>query len=275
LWKIRTGKSVTALRLASLIDKTFNADTVTDRVFYKPSELLSALDDIGRRKEYGRCFIVDEAEEMISNTAWQSSMNRAIALTAATGGYRRACIFWVTPVLNYIDKRIRLLLNGWGMCQLNMRTGNKMSAGMRYYAIATNDIGDQIWRRKLSFWDNEDAKQIKASYYDVDLPDVEMLKRYVEHSNAAKDALNIRLRKTIENEENEILGEKTVAEFDTDLIVDQLRRNNFISKALNEKGKVAERQVNFILKKEMNKHVTARKVGEITMALNFGEKTKE
>jgi len=272
-WKIRTAKSVTALRLASLVDPTFNEDTVTERVFYKPSELLTALDYVGRRKEYGRAFIVDEAEEMISNTAWQSSMNRSIALTAATGGYRRTFIIWVTPTLNYIDKRIRLLLNGWGMTQLEMGR-NEMKASMRFYQISTNDVGDRLWRRKIPFYDKEEHKVIRSVYYDVGLPNKNMLDAYTAHSYAAKDALNLRLRKTIENEEKEILGEKTLADFDRDLLLDKLKQDDLISGALAKKGKVSYAQVEYVVE-QMKKSVPVRKLHSLTTALNMGEKTKE
>jgi hypothetical protein len=270
-WKIRTGKSIAALYLSSLVDKTLTADTVRERVFYKPSDLLRAQDRIDKRHEIGRALIPDESEELISNTAWQSVTNRCVALSVATGGYRRTFMPWVTPTFGYIDKRIRLMLNGWGSTYLTMKSDRKMRSVMRFYLIATNDMGDKIWRAKPEFFDQHEKKLIYCTYYDVTLPQTkefqEMKDVYEEFSREAKSQINKNQLEIVEQEEENILRASEKDDKDIGLLFDQIKTNEHIERAIATKGKVTDDQVRWVLDKE-KKRATIRGVKNLTFELN-------
>lgn len=98
-----SGKSLSAITLARLVDDRFTLDNVV----YTPEDFLDRLDKASR----GTVVIFDEAGVGIPAREWQSLQNKLLNYVLQTFRYQNICVIFTTPHISYIDRQARHLLN--------------------------------------------------------------------------------------------------------------------------------------------------------------------
>ncbi len=98
-----SGKSLSAVTLASLIDDNFKLD----KLVFTAEEFLQVLDEARR----GDCIIFDEAGVGLPAREWQSLQNKLLSYVLQTFRYQNICVIFTTPHVSYIDKQVRHLIN--------------------------------------------------------------------------------------------------------------------------------------------------------------------
>ena len=269
-WKIRTGKSETAIMWAKLVDPSFDCS----RIIYRPTDLLKILNKIGKNKDYGKAIVVDEAEELVANTGWQSAMNKAISLAIATGGFRRTFIIWVTPTFDWIDKKIRKLINGWGSTEMHLDQFHKKRCTLRFFEIGTDDSGEKIFKHTPKFYDHVDGRVVHANKFEIkSLQEVfpELRAEYIEKSTAFKEELNTLLYEIVKTEENSVLKNKSFSSESVQLLVDSALQYPIVKTSLADKGKVTVAQVRYSFLND-GKTLPERTYKDIANGINFTRK---
>lgn len=103
-----SGKSYTALRIASEIDNTFTHDNLRQRVAYKPDQFFQI---ISQDLQKGQCLIIDEGGTTIDSREWYSFNNKAVSHILQTFRYENLVVIFTVPALNYIDVAARRLFH--------------------------------------------------------------------------------------------------------------------------------------------------------------------
>ena len=98
-----SGKSLSAITLARLVDDHFSLDNVV----FTPEEFLERLDKASR----GTVVIFDEAGVGIPAREWQSLQNKLLNYVLQTFRYQNICVIFTTPHISYIDRQARHLLH--------------------------------------------------------------------------------------------------------------------------------------------------------------------
>lgn len=228
------GKSYTSVRLGELIDPGFSID----KVVYSPREYLTAMDKIEESGEKGQVVVVDEGEVTASSAMWQSFRNKAIGYNLATGRYLQCMSIFVSPTFGWLDKRIRVLADHFGTTSKVVGASRKPIVKLRYYRIATSQVDDRIWFKKISMF-NRTSRQINTfKEFKINLPNEELIAEY------EKKALNFKkgLRKELlhdlgkleKQEEGKAFGER----IDFQTLMTKALQKPSIRKMLVEKGKV-------------------------------------
>ena len=96
-----TGKSYVALKIASNIDKTFNADTLEERLIFKPEAFGRAIANEKLKK--GNAIILDEAGVGLGARDFQTISNKVISKIIQTMRFRNLCVIMTVPNLEWID----------------------------------------------------------------------------------------------------------------------------------------------------------------------------
>lgn len=97
------GKSYTALKLAELLDPTFNID----KVCFTPKEFIRAIDNV---KRTGEVLIMDEIGVALSSRKWNTLSNALTNDIIQTFRYKRIISFFVVPDFSFIDVQARKLV---------------------------------------------------------------------------------------------------------------------------------------------------------------------
>jgi hypothetical protein len=104
-----TGKSYTAIKIASSIDPSFNINTIRDRVLMRPKEFAKVVVE-GNLKR-GNAIILDEAGTAVNAREWYSFNNKVINYIMQTFRNRNLFVIFTVPSMDYIDKQIRKLFH--------------------------------------------------------------------------------------------------------------------------------------------------------------------
>ena len=99
-----TGKSMAALKMAKTIDPTFNAD----RICFSAEEYFTLLDSGTLNR--GSVIVLDELGVWADSRAFMSPLNRILAATSQTIRHRNLCTIATVPSLDWVDKKIRSLV---------------------------------------------------------------------------------------------------------------------------------------------------------------------
>lgn len=189
--KCGSGKSVTSVGIASMIDPFF---TIDKRVALFPSEFLAGIDDFNNHSRAGlpipgQTVIMDESEISAPSSLWYSFTNRAIFYTLATFRHTKGVAILVTPSLKWIDSRMRTLLNYWAYTDKEYIGGGKTSVKMKLFKISTDMLGENIFFRKIRMYDKPNKRITIFKDFDVMLPEKEILDQYEDKSMKFKIAL--------------------------------------------------------------------------------------
>lgn len=105
------GKSTAAIKMACDLDATFNVD----RICFSIEQMLQLInngDSFGNRLTRGKAIVLDEAagsEEAADSRNSMSRLNKIISFFTTISRQKGLIIFYITPLLSQLDKRLRLV----------------------------------------------------------------------------------------------------------------------------------------------------------------------
>jgi len=184
--KHRTGKSLSAVNMADLLDPTF-APNLEQRVVYTPSQFIETLNKIRDQNIIGGAVVWDESGVGLGSRDFQTLVSRSINHSIQVMGYLRPIIYFVTLDMSFLDAQPRRLLHA--VYQVS-RTSNKYSnikpffvdyntwygKTFRHYPIYVGKIDDHAY-----------TPVYKIRNLKMTLPPDDLRGRYIEHSQQFKD----------------------------------------------------------------------------------------
>lgn len=187
--KTGTGKSLSALRMAELIDPTFN---ITNIVFTIEAFMTLLVEGKKEGKIHkGSVIIFDEAGVGIPARDWQSQLNKVMGFILQTFRVDNVCLLFTVPVLSFIDVNARKLMH--------MKFKTKYIDRLRNYCALSPKEFDY----------NEDADKIYTPYYiepktgrkvkelKLSLPSAKLLEQYDNIQKEYKSKLQESILKDI------------------------------------------------------------------------------
>lgn len=97
----RTGKSNTAIRLAKMLDPTFDVDRILFDVYGDINHVMRSLD------KPGRVLVLDEAGREINSRQWSKKEQKELVTKFQVFGKLGATVILVMPRMSYLDSAIR------------------------------------------------------------------------------------------------------------------------------------------------------------------------
>jgi len=175
-----SGKSYTAIRIATFINPNFNID---EHLVFTVEDFFKALDTAER----GDVIIFDEAGVGIPAREWQSIQNKLFSYVLQTFRYKNVLVFMTTPNMIYLDKHARALVN-YVVNVLGYNI-NDRKAMCVIYEKKHDPVRGSIQFDKWLYHDN-------GRYYDfnpcfVPAPDEELARRYEKISRQRKEEIRV------------------------------------------------------------------------------------
>lgn len=180
-----SGKSLSAVTLAKLIDDRFSLDFLV----FTPDEFLSVLDEAER----GNVVIFDEAGVGLPAREWQSLQNKLLGYVLQTFRYQNICVIFTTPHVSYIDKQVRHLIN---YSAVALGYDAKRDAFLtRWYVRQNNPFADTPAYEPFALF--EDGKKVELGDVYIPLPH-ELIDDYEEKARKRKTDIRKEALKKIE-----------------------------------------------------------------------------
>jgi hypothetical protein len=109
----RSGKSITAITWASLLDASFFKN-MERRLPTEPKEFIDIYEnDIAKRNRRGAVVVVDEAGVSFASSDWYERWLKTVAKMVQMFGYLRPVVFFVAPVKDFVDARLRKMFHAY------------------------------------------------------------------------------------------------------------------------------------------------------------------
>jgi len=153
-----SGKSLSAITLAKLIDDDFSLDFLV----FSPEDFLKVLD----QAERGDVVIFDEAGVGLPAREWQSLQNKLLGYVLQTFRYQNICVIFTTPHVSYIDKQVRHLVNYSGVAL--GYDSSKDAFLTRWYVRQNNPFSDTPQYEPFALF--EDGKKVELGDVHVPFP---------------------------------------------------------------------------------------------------------
>lgn len=164
-------KSYDAIRIAELIDPNFDP---LKQMIIRPEQFIDVIKNA--KKEGYKVIVLDEAQTTIDSRMFHSLINKAITYVTSTFRQVNAlCVIIVCPNLNWIEKKVRELVNYYGVCYRKEYTGGMSVAHMKLFEIYINyyDLQNQDPRlRKIKFLakvGDQKTRRLTLGTFDVGL----------------------------------------------------------------------------------------------------------
>lgn len=107
----RSGKSITAITWASLLDSSF-LKYMERRLPTEPKEFVDLYEnDIAKFNRKGAVVVVDEAGISFASSDWYEKWIKTVAKMVQMFGYLRPVVFFVAPVKDFVDARLRKMFH--------------------------------------------------------------------------------------------------------------------------------------------------------------------
>jgi len=175
----RSGKSLSAITLACLIDKTF-WQNFEHRIVQTPQEFMDAIKVIEKENTHGNVIIVDEAGVSMSSDMWYESFMKCIQKTIEVLGYLNVIIFFCAPVSSFIDSKLRKMSHYY----IRVKRFSKKETNLSIYELNWSMIKkDFIYRiPKVNFW----GQKIYLRRVVMSMPPSAIIERYRELEQSRK-----------------------------------------------------------------------------------------
>ena len=184
-----SGKSYSAMTLATNIDPTFN----TDKLVFKAEDFIRLLNS-GKLKK-GDCILFDEAGVGMPARDWYTISNKAIGYLLQTFRNLNLAVIFTVPNLNYIDGQARGLFHHYIETQKILYKEKLVHA--KLFTIRVNRTGKLFFiYPKLRPKGSKKKIIIKEIYFR--LPSPELINAYEKKKMAYTVQLNIGLEKAID-----------------------------------------------------------------------------
>lgn len=268
--KHRTGKSLTALSFAHLLDPTF-VSNMEDRVVYYAEDFMKALEDIRRKNIIGGAVVWDEAGVGVPSREWYNISNKAVGMAVQVFGRYRPIIFFVTQDVTYIDSQIRKLFHGFYEMQ---RMSDKYAIAKPFNVSYNKRIG-KVYYRYGRFYSTDLSNSIGKRVLKaikIRRPPQYLEKRYDKHSRDFKDLIMDQMKERTESyQETRDKKKMEVKDIIAEVVKKHYNNAEFLSKrstpdnvifdkdAIRFMYDVSDSKARFIKKQsevEVNKHVS-------------------
>jgi|GEM_PF-1668292 len=171
-----SGKSLSGISLASLIDDDFNLN----KLVFTAEEFLYVLDEAKR----GDCIIFDEAGVGLPAREWQSLQNKLLSYVLQTFRYQNICVIFTTPHVSYIDKQVRHLIN-YSSVALGFHA-DKEAFLTRWYTRQNNPFTDTPLYEPFALFEN--GKKVELGDVYVPFP-YELVDEYEKKARKRKEEI--------------------------------------------------------------------------------------
>lgn len=107
----RSGKSITAIAWASLLDSSF-IKNMERRLPTEPKEFVDIYEnEIAKYNRRGAVVVVDEAGISFASSDWYEKWLKTVAKMVQMFGYLLPVVFFVAPVKDFVDARLRKMFH--------------------------------------------------------------------------------------------------------------------------------------------------------------------
>ena len=254
--KIGNGKTVTALKLAEIIEPGFDISRFT----FTPYEFLTQLNKIRENRDYYKVLILDEGEIAASSKEWYTLGSKALAAAMMTFRNTRTVIIIVTPMASLINSQVRKLCAIRVVPSLTIEH-NKKVVHAKFYRVSTDFEGDKTYYRKLKFWDSESKRVWCPKYVKVGLPSKHLLDAYEKVDWDYKVKINTNPK--LLNDLNKLDETDVESGNKMDKTILELVQHPDVLKEINEKGKVSATTI-----KGIKRNLGIQTCGSIAKAIN-------
>lgn len=198
-------KSHTALKIASVVDPSFNAD----RVFFDPVDVLNAYDDGGLGT--GKMIVLDEAGAGMGNRTWydrdQIKMNQALQTVRSDN----MGLIHTLPRLNELDSQARGRLHAFiEMVEKNQHAEQPYAVGKWKNIDPTRDERDKLYKKYPRIRIDGVARRITRISFTP--PDPDLVDEYEPRKEEFKQALNAEARDEATEDDDALEDPKEIAD---------------------------------------------------------------
>ena len=190
--KLRSGKSLMAIRLGEIFSKAFDLPFDENHIAYEPAEFIALLNDEERMKR-GSVAILDEAGIAVSNRRWWSDANQAIVSVAQTFGNRGFIVIYTLPHLKFLDAGVARLLNVCIKTYKRPVRSKRHMWGKWYWWRVEPETG-KVYRRLPRYWVGSRRKKVKLVKFNF--PEEPLIKKYVKATDAYKKKVLVAAEQT-------------------------------------------------------------------------------
>lgn len=194
-----SGKSYSAIRLASAINPNFSVDFVV----FSAEEFMALLNS-GKPKK-GDVIVFDEAGVAVNPREWYTDTNRAINYVMQTFRRDNLAVIFTTPDFEYIDKQIRKLLHAYIETQRINR--KEQYVAVKLMNIQYNPRYGKLYYKYPRIMVNGRIKTLKS--VRIKKPDKVLLKEYEKRKKVFCRQLNVQAEQRIEDRKNKKAREPT------------------------------------------------------------------
>lgn len=173
--KTGAGKSLTAINIASEIDKDFDPK---EQVVFSIPQLVYLVNKWRKEKMRGKVVILDEAAITLSSRAWFTIFNKVARHILLTFRHMRCVCILVTPTLHMIDSDIRKLITFWGSTIMYNTVKEGRCVDLTFHRITTDKLGKRIYYTNLRFYAPETGTVIIGLRYRVYLVKKQVAEAY-------------------------------------------------------------------------------------------------
>lgn len=201
-----TGKSHTALKIASGVDPTFTAD----RVFFDPSRLLETLQDDAYGA--GTAVVIDEAGVGLGNRTWYEKDQILLNQALQTARDDNMAVLFTLPRLSELDSQTIGRLHSYiEMTQVNPNEGYALARWMNINP--SRDESGEIYKKYPILRDH--GKKVKVERVRFTPPDSGLVENYEARKAEFKEKLYQRAldaHEEAESDREEGMSPKDVAQ---------------------------------------------------------------
>lgn len=178
----RSGKSVSAIMIAIMFDKTFWRN-FESRIVHTPEQVLEQFEIIADNDIHGACVIIDEAGASLAGSDWYEKVQKSILKTVQIFGRYNPCIFMVSPVKELISGGMRKMFHSYFKID---RYDNERSYITPYETYYSGIRGKYMNKKpQLTIL----GQKITLSRIAITKPPEEILTRYAELEKGRKEML--------------------------------------------------------------------------------------
>ena len=193
-----TGKSYTALRLASLLDPEFNVE----RVVFSAEEFMELLNS--RKLKRGNIIIWDEAGcgTGLAAREWLSISNKAIDYVLQSFRHLGIGVIMTVPSLNFIDAHARQLFHTF-IRTVNIIKENNICI-IKWYNIQNNPKEGENYYKYPRFNSQRFIKNriFRVEYIYVKMPEKGLIEEYEKKKVEFSQSLRLKVENDIKGIEN-------------------------------------------------------------------------
>ncbi len=164
-----SGKSFSALRIAKLIDPSFNID----RVVFTPEQFLELLNSGTLTR--GCAVVFDEAGCGMPAREWYSIQNKLLGYVLQTFRRENLAVIFTLPNISFLDVQARKLFHT--IIQTLSVNFKKKYVVTKYFLNQSNPVKDKDYRKFLRIRNNSGA-MLRVSRYLISKPNDAIIEKY-------------------------------------------------------------------------------------------------